>query len=331
MRVLITGGAGYIGSTVATACEIAGYGVVLLDDLSSGIRQFACGRPLYVGDIGDDKLLKRIVKENPDIGQVVHCAAKISVPESVASPISYYENNVGRGIQMLCSLVELGLDRIVFSSSASIYAASDDFTVDESSALAPASPYAQTKAMFETVLRDSALSGSSRAISLRYFNPIGADPGLRTGPHVREPSHALGKLMSAWRARAPFTITGVDWPTSDGTGLRDYIHVWDLARAHVAAIRRFDALAPRERPYVVFNVGRGKGMTVRELIRAFESVVGGSVDVIEGERRPGDTAGAYALTANAVEHLNWRAELGIDIAIRDALAWTARWNPDEVQ
>jgi len=324
LKVLITGGAGFIGSTVASACEQAGHEPVLLDDLSTGLAAFALGRPLYVGDAGDPALIDRILSEHPDLDAVVHCAAKIVVPDSVAKPLDYYANNVGKGVELLRALARGGVTRFVFSSSASIYAVSEDFTVDEGSPVAPASPYATTKAMFETILEDATRAGDLRAVSLRYFNPIGADPELRTGLSIPEPSHALGKLISAWRAGRPFTITGTDWPTHDGTGIRDYVHVWDLARAHVAALERFDDVAPDSEPYRVYNIGTGMGVTVRELVTAFEGVVGEHVEVVDGPPRPGDSAGVYTRSERAEQELGWRAERSLEDGIRDSLAWAER-------
>lgn len=324
MTVLITGGAGFIGSTVATACREAGLATVVLDDLSTGARAFVEGAAFYEGDVADGALIDRIVAEHPDIDVVIHCAAKIVVPESVEQPLDYYENNVGKGIDLLGHLRRHGIERIVFSSSASIYRASDDFTVDERSPIEPLSPYAATKAMFEAILHDAALAGQVRAISLRYFNPIGADPQLRTGLQLAEPSHALGRLMRLHAEGEPFTVTGVDWPTRDGTGIRDYIHVWDLARAHVAAVQRFDAVTAIEGPAAVINLGTGEGVTVRELVAAFERVIGEPVTTVDLPPRPGDSAGVYTRSERARELLGWEAELDLEQGIRDALAWRER-------
>jgi len=321
MKALITGGAGYIGSTVATACLEAGIDVVILDDLSTGRADFGEGRNLYVGDIADVDLLSRIVSDHPDIGVVVHCAARIVVSESVSDPLGYYGTNVGKTIAMLDALGALGIARVVFSSSASVYAADAGEGVDENAPLAPGSPYAASKAMVESVLSGAAHAGVLRAIALRYFNPIGADPRLRTGLQNPAPSHALGRIMLAQAAGVPFTITGTDWPTRDGSGLRDYIHVWDLALAHVAAIRRFDAVVTADAPYRVINLGTGEGVTVRELVAAFERVTGAPMDVIDVDRRPGDPAGAYAIVERASDELGWQAERSVDDGVRDALAW----------
>lgn len=324
MKVLITGGAGYIGSTVATACEEAGHEPVVLDDLSTGLRAFADGRPLYVGDIADAAVLDRVLADHPDIDAVVHCAARIVVPESVADPLGYYDTNVGKTIVLVERLRRAGIERIVFSSSASVYAGESGEGVDESGPLGPASPYAMTKAMVERILADTASAGGIRAIALRYFNPIGADPRLRTGLQNPRPSHALGKIMQARADGVPFTITGVDWPTRDGSGIRDYIHVWDLALAHVAAVERFDAIVPGHAPYRVINVGAGEGVTVRELVAAFERVSGEPLPTVEAPRRPGDQAGAFALVEHAEELLGWRAERSVDDGVRDALAWAEK-------
>ncbi|WP_249186540.1 UDP-glucose 4-epimerase GalE [Microbacterium paraoxydans] len=324
MKVLITGGAGYIGSTVATACIEAGIEVVVLDDLSKGLEAFGDGRNLYVGDIADQGVLDRLLTDHPDIDAVVHCAARVVVPESVADPLGYYDSNVGKTIVLLQRLRDAGIPRVVFSSSASVYAGESGEGVDESGALAPASPYATTKAMVEQILADAAASGDFRAIALRYFNPIGADPRLRTGLQNPTPSHALGKIMQAHASGEPFTITGTDWATRDGSGLRDYVHVWDLALAHVAAVQRFDDVATPDEPYQVINLGTGDGVTVRELVQAFERVTGATLPVVETGRRPGDQAGAYAIVDRAAKVLDWRAERSVDDGVRDALAWSEK-------
>ncbi|WP_101846504.1 UDP-glucose 4-epimerase GalE [Zhihengliuella sp. ISTPL4] len=324
MKVLITGGAGYIGSTVATACIEAEIDVVLLDDLSTGLAAFGEGRDLYVGDIADAAVLDRLLADHPDIDAVVHCAARVVVPDSVADPLGYYDSNVGKTITLFRRLRDAGIARIVFSSSASIYAGEAGDGVDEEGRIAPASPYATTKAMVEQILADAAAAGDFRAIALRYFNPIGADPKLRTGLQNPTPSHALGKIMQARAAGAPFTITGTDWPTRDGSGLRDYVHVWDLALAHVAAITRFDDVTTADQPYQVINLGTGDGVTVRELVQAFERVTGAPLTVVETDRRPGDQAGAYAIVGRAREVLGWRAERSVDDGVRDALAWAEK-------
>lgn len=322
-KILITGGAGYIGATIASACLDAGIEPLILDDFSVGLPRHVEGRAFYRGDIADGALIDRIVDEHPDLHAVIHCAARTVVPESVADPLGYYEVNVARTVRLLAHLHRRGIHRIVFSSSASVYAGDAVGGLDERAPLGPASPYARTKADVEQILADAASAGAVRALSLRYFNPIGCDPRLRTGPTSPTPTHVLGLLLAAHRTGGSFTITGVDWPTRDGSGVRDFLHVWDLARAHIAAVERFDDVVTDAHPAVVLNVGTGRGTTVRELVDAFTSVAG-PLEVSEGPRRPGDVAGGYALVEAAERALHWRAELTIEDAIRDALAWEER-------
>jgi UDP-glucose 4-epimerase len=214
----------------------------------------------------------------------------------------------------------------VFSSSASLYAVKDDFEVREQDPLDPTSPYARTKRMIEQVLEDLAVATDLRAIMLRYFNPIGSDPDLESGIYAKEPSHVLGQLVMAARGQHDgFTITGTDHPTRDGTGIRDYLHVWDLARAHVRAVERFDdVIESAGTPSVVINLGRGEGVTVRELVTAFERVTGRPMRTTEAPPRPGDAVGAYANVDRAKELLDWRTELSLDEGIASALAWAER-------
>ena len=319
MKILITGGAGYIGSTVGSACEEAGHEVVVLDDLSAGRREFVRDRTFYEGDIADQDLLDRVFSEN-QIDAVVHCAAKIIVPESVDEPLTYYGNNVGKTVALLKGMERNGVHRILFSSSASIYATDEEFKVTEESALDPGSPYATTKFMVEFILRYAAHASDLKALSLRYFNPIGSDPKLRTGQQIEHPTHVLGKMIDAWVEGSTFTVTGVDWPTRDGSGIRDYIHVWDLARAHVAALEHLDEVTTDD-PYQVFNIGTGSGVTVKELVKAFEEGTGKSLNVVYGPPRPGDVAGAYTVSRRAKDLLGWSAELTQADGIRDAIAW----------
>ena len=192
-------------------------------------------------------------------------------------PYVYYRDNVAKSLDLFDELNALGKPRVVFSSSASLYdTPANGFEVDEESPLAPPSPYARTKFMMEQILADMAEATDLRAIMLRYFNPIGADPELETGVYAREPSHVLGQLvLAATGQRDAFTITGTDHPTKDGTGVRDYLHVWDLAQAHVAAVERFDAVLEQTgTTSTVINIGTGEGVTVRELIATFEGVFG---------------------------------------------------------
>src|SRR4051794_26374630 len=333
MKVLVTGGAGYIGSVTAKALEEAGHVPVILDSLLTGPHAFVRDRIFYEGDIADRELITRIVDEHPDIDATIHMAARIVVPESVALPYEYYRDNVAKSLELFDQLEKVGKPRVLFSSSASLYAVPQakegqdaDFEVTEQDPLAPGSPYARTKRMMEEALEDMAAATELRAIILRYFNPIGSDPDLESGIYAKEPSHVLGQLVMAARGQKDaFTITGTDNPTRDGTGIRDYVHVWDLARAHVRAVEKFDeVIAASGQPSVVINVGTGSGTTVRELVAAFEKVFGREVPIKEAASRPGDVPGAFANVDRAHELLGWHHELSLEEAIASALAWGDR-------
>jgi len=326
MEILVTGGAGYIGSTICSALEDSGHTPIILDSLVTGREEFTRGRTFYHADIIDRPVVEKIFHDHPDIQATIHCAALIVIPESVADPYKYYRENVGKSLEFFHILQELGYPRLVFSSSASVYDTVPGFMVTEESPLNPTSPYARTKMMMEMVLKDFCISYSMQGITLRYFNPIGADPKMRSGLHVKEPSHAIAKLVEVQLGRRKqFVITGTDYPTRDGTGIRDYIHVWDLAQAHVKAVEDFDGVfkragEPAER-YLVINLGTGRGVTVRELVDAFEKVIGHPINKVEGPRRPGDSAGSFTNADKALKILNWKAELSIEQAISDALEW----------
>lgn len=320
VKVLITGGAGYIGSTVASACLDAGITPVIVDSLVTGRREFTGGREFYEGDIADGALLDKVFADHPDIEAVVHCAALIVVPDSVSDPVRYYEWNVAKSLEMLRHLLRNGCHRLLFSSSAAIYQASEGGSVDEDSPIVPLSPYGRTKAVCEGMFADIAGGTLLRVLSLRYFNPIGADPKLRSGLQVRLPSHALGKLIQAHQSGEPFRITGTDYPTRDGSGIRDYVHIWDLAAAHVAALTSFDAVLDGA-PSLAINIGTGSGTTVRELVAAFNSVVSPPVEVVEAPPRPGDPAGAFTRSDRAGRLLGWTATHSLADAIADSLRW----------
>jgi UDP-glucose 4-epimerase len=322
VKVLITGGAGYIGSTVASACVDAGITPVILDNLVTGRREFTAQREFYEGDIADGALLDKIFAEHPDIEAVVHCAALIVVPDSVSDPVRYYQWNVAKSLEMLQHLIRNGCHRLLFSSSAAIYQASEGGSVGENSPIVPLSPYGRTKAVCEAMFADIAAGTPMRVVSLRYFNPIGADPALRSGLQDRYPSHALGKLIQAHQAGEAFQITGTDYPTRDGSGIRDYVHVWDLATAHLAALRSFDAALGAATSLAV-NLGTGTGTTVRELIAAFNSVVESPVAVVEAPRRPGDPAGAFTRSERARQLLGWAPAHSLADGIKDSLRWAA--------
>jgi len=328
MKVLITGGAGYIGSTICSALLDQGHTPIILDSLITGKLEFTKGRIFYQGDISDATLLKKIFTDHPDIRGTIHCAALIVVPESVTQPYEYYTENVGKSTQFFYKLNQMGYPRVVFSSSAAIYDVVPGYMVNEDSPLKPDSPYSRTKYMMEMVLQDFCSAYGMNGIALRYFNPIGADPHMRSGIHAKNPTHILGKLVDVALGKQPvFQITGTNWPTRDGTGIRDYIHVWDLASAHINAMERFDEImnTRKTKPssYQVINLGTGRGVTVREMVTAFEKVYGKTIEKEEVEPRPGDVAGSYANADTALRLLYWKAEISLEQGIADALKWGA--------
>lgn len=325
MKVLITGGAGYIGSTIASSLEDGGHVPVILDSLVTGKREFVYDRIFYHGDISDSKLLEKIFSEHNDIACTIHCAALIVVPESVEHPYKYYRENACKSLELFKSLIDLGHAKIIFSSSASIYASSSKFQVDENSPLEANCPYAMTKIIMERILQDFCAAYPLKCISLRYFNPIGADPKLRTGSHDQYPSHLLGKLIGAAMGRTDvFQLTGVNWPTRDGSGIRDYIHIWDLVRAHILALEKFDTAintSTSTKNYNVINLGTENGITVKEFIKVFEKVYGRKINIVEAPPRPGDVAGSFASCEKALKLLGWAPLKTIEEGIKDALAW----------
>ncbi len=332
MKVLVTGGAGYIGSTICSALEENNHTPVVLDSFVTGKPEFVRDRISYAGDIADRALLERIFQHHPDVACTIHCAALIVVPESVQQPYLYYRENVSKSLELFKTLYDLGRGDVVFSSSASLYDATPTFKVTEDSPLKPSSPYARTKYMMEMILEDMSRATQIRGIALRYFNPIGADPKFRSGVHARFPSHVLGKLVDTALGKQPvFEITGTHWPTRDGSGIRDYIHIWDLAMAHVRAVERFGAALQQHQEqtgqdsrYLVINLGTGDGVTVKELVAAFERVYGQTINKREAPPRPGDVAGAYANADRAEALLGWKAERSIDEGIASALEWGKR-------
>ncbi len=326
MKILVTGGAGFIGSTISSALIDAGHTPIILDSLVTGRIEFTQDRIFYQGDISDTSLVDKIFDEQKEIFATIHCAAVIVVPESTEKPYEYYRENVGKSLSLFNALKNNNCKRLVFSSSASIYDVVPGFMVTENAPLKPLSPYARTKFMMEMILRDFCAAYDMQGIALRYFNPIGADPKLRTGLQIKKPTHAIGKLVDVQLGNIPqFVITGTDYATRDGTGIRDYIHVWDLAQAHIRAVEQFDeAFENAGNPddnYLVINLGTGQGVTVRELVTAFETVVGEEINKTDGPRRPGDSAGSFCNADTALKLLGWKAELSIEQGISDALRW----------
>ncbi len=324
-KVLVTGGAGYIGSSICYALADKGFIPVVLDSLVQGEKSFIDQFPFYHRDIGDKDVIKEILEKEGPIDSCIHCAARIIVPESVECPDLYYNENVSKSLKLFKELIDNNFKKIIFSSSASIYDASLNTSVTEKSPKNPLSPYARTKYMTEMILEDLAKRYQISGVSLRYFNPIGADPQMRCGAYAKDPSHVLGKLVSVYlKKQKTFYITGTKWPTRDGSGLRDYVHVRDLATAHISALETVT-----EPGFSPLNLGTSHGVTVYELIQAFEKVIGSQIPIEETDPRPGDVAGCVPQISLSQKILNWTPEYNLETGIRHSLEWAAKWFPEE--
>jgi UDP-glucose 4-epimerase len=325
MRVLVTGGAGYVGSAVSACLVDSGIPVVVLDDMSTGHPQRLGGVASYVGDIADADLLDRIFTDHPDIDLAVHCAARKTVSESLHEPLAYYRENVAKAVLLIEALLAHGCHRLIFSSSAAVYGDTHVPVVHETTPVRPETPYAQSKVMVERMLTDIGGALPFGSMSLRYFNPVGSDPRRRITPYSTPPLPVLDNLLGAWQRHEPFAIFGADWDTPDGTPMRDFVHVWDVARAHVLAAERLIAGPPQG--HTIVNLGSGRGTTIRQLVDLFNSLADRPLEVQVEPRRNGDSRGAYAAIDRARELLGWRPELSLAQAITDALAWVATRQP----
>jgi UDP-glucose 4-epimerase len=325
--ILVTGGLGYIGSHVVLALREAGFAPVVVDDLSNSKRSVLerlarlCGGPVPFeeGSVLDAAFLDTVLARRR-FDAVAHFAGRKSVSESVAEPLAYYEANVLGSVRLLQAMQRHGVRHIVFSSSAAVYGAPRAVPVAETAALAPITPYGATKATVERVLRDVARADAGfRFAILRYFNPVGAHPSAMIGEDPSQPPQNLMPLVCrAAAGEGPaLSIFGNDYETPDGTCIRDFIHVMDLAQGHVAALRY---LADKRRSLTV-NLGTGSGCSVLELVRAFEAANGVGVPWAGAPRRTGDPVQLYASAALAVRKMGWRARLDIAQMCRDAWRW----------
>lgn len=329
MRILLTGGAGYIGSHTALAVLDAGYEPILLDNFSNSlpavvdrIGQIAGRLPtLIAGDIRDVDLVRNVLAQE-GIDAVIHFAAKKAVAESVADPLSYYANNVGGTLALLDAMEAEGVRSIVFSSSATVYGEPQRLPIDEHHPTGPVNPYGQTKLACENILSDLARADRGWRVSLlRYFNPVGAHPsGLIGEDPTGVPNNLMPLITRAARGEMELQIYGTDYPTEDGTAVRDYIHVVDVAEGHMAAL---EALGRGEN-LQLYNLGTGRGTSVMELIAAFEEATGVKVPHAAADRRPGDVAAIYADVGKAERELGWRARRGISEMCADSWRFASR-------
>ena len=324
MAVLVTGGAGYIGSHTTYALLDRGEDVVVLDNLSTGVRAQVGEQAKFVeGEVGDAALVTRVIATH-DIDAVIHFAGSIVVPESVAQPLRYYENNVVASRSLIEACIAGGVKQFIFSSTATVYAEDAPQPLGESERKAPISPYAKSKLMTEWMLEDTARAHDFRPIVLRYFNVAGADPKGRTGQSSPVSTHLIKRAAQAALGRiSHLDIFGTDYPTADGTGVRDYIHVSDLADAHLLAL---DALRGGAAP-TSYNCGYGRGLSVRDVIAGMEQVIGRRLKVREMPRRPGDPPTLVSDPNRLKTELNWRPRHDLlDEIVRSALDWERRFN-----
>jgi UDP-glucose 4-epimerase len=319
--ILVTGGAGYIGSHVVRQLGEAGEDVITLDNLCTGFSEAVTAGRLVVGDTGDAALLERLFREH-DIGTLMHFAAHTIVPESVADPLTYYGNNTANSCTLLDAATRHGVEHIVFSSTAAVYGIPPEGRAAEDSPTAPINPYGTSKLMTEWMLRDLAAAGGPSYVALRYFNVAGCDPGGRIGQSTPKATLLVKVACEAAVGRRDHVnVYGTDYPTPDGTGLRDYIHVEDLATAHLAALEYLRHGGESR----ILNCGYGRAFSVREVLNAVQKAHGRPLDVREAPRRPGDPPVLVAVADRIREVLGWTPRFDdLDVIVRTSLQWERR-------
>ncbi len=322
MKVLVTGGAGYIGSHAVLALQESGFSPVVVDNLSTGSESAVpVGVSLEIGDIGNARFLERTIT-NHDIGAVMHFAASCVVPDSVERPLEYYRNNSANSMVLVDACVRLGVRYFIFSSTAAVYGIPEQLPVDEEAVLRPINPYGWSKLHTEQLLKDVHAAHGLQYAILRYFNVAGADPKGRAGQRGRKNTHLVKVACeTSLQKRPTLSIFGSDFPTADGTGVRDYVHVSDLAQAHVLALSHLLSSGGS----CVLNCGYGRGYSVREVIAAVERAAGKSLSVIVEPRRPGDPAALVARSDRIRRLLGWKPNFdSIDDIVQSALDWEER-------
>jgi len=332
MKVLVTGGLGYIGSHTVVELQNNGYDVVIIDDLSNsskdvlkGITKITGKTPVFEAiDLKDKAKVQAFFKTHNDIAGIIHFAASKAVGESVKEPLMYYENNINTLIYVLQELRQLEHQNFIFSSSCTVYGQADNLPIRESAPIKPAeSPYGNTKQIGEEIIQDVCkVNEQLKSIALRYFNPIGAHPTAHIGElPVGVPQNLVPYItQTGMGLREHLSVFGDDYDTPDGTCIRDYIHVVDLAKAHVIALNRL-VNNKNETNFEIFNLGTGKGSSVLEVIQSYERTSGRPLNYKIVERRGGDITAAYADTTTANEVLGWKTELSLDDAMSSAWKW----------
>ena len=317
-KILVTGGAGYIGSHTVRQLGEAGYEIVVYDNLSTGSEKAVLNGSLFVGDL-NDKLALELAFSQHNFDAVLHFAASISVPESIANPLDYYENNTRNTLNLLRCCQKFGVKKLVFSSTAAVYGEPQENPVSESCPTNPINPYGRSKLMSERMIRDYGLSSDFKFIILRYFNVAGADLKGRIGQSSAKAAHLMKVACDAALGNRPSVgIFGTDFDTPDGTGIRDYIHVEDLAAAHIDALRYLERGGESE----IFNCGYGRGYSVREVISQLQKVAGIDFPVIESPRRPGDPACVIACGDRIRQVLGWQPQYdNLETILQTTFAW----------
>lgn len=317
--VVVTGGCGYIGSHVVCQLSEAGYEVVVIDNLSTGFADsLLYGEKLYIGNVGDAALLAKVLTQHAPKA-VLHFAASIAVEESVYHPLAYYQNNTATFLTLLQQIELHGISRCIFSSTAAVYGNSDAPTLRETDSLSPENPYGRSKWMDELFLKDLGAAYPLQYVILRYFNVAGADRKLRLGQRTQKATHLI-KVASevATGKRKSLVVYGDDYPTRDGTCVRDYIHVEDLAAAHLAALSYLEKGGASE----IFNCGCNRGASVREVVSAFDEILGRPLPFEMGKRRAGDAASLIANAEKITAQLGWKPQYqDLSEIVRSAWAW----------
>lgn len=319
--ILVTGGAGYIGSHMARLLLDEGYPVVVFDNLSTGYKSLVAKDAAFIkGDLHDTAALNKVFTKY-HIGAVMHFAASIEVGESVRNPLKYYENNVGSAINLLKAMHEHKVKKFIFSSTAAVYGEPKHIPILEDNPAVPNNPYGRTKLMIENILSDLANAHDLNYIALRYFNVAGAHECGTIGEMHNPESHLIPNVLKAIKgSRKEFTLFGDDYPTPDGTCVRDYIHVVDLCAAHLLALKALDKDIKNQ----AFNLGNGNGYSVKEVIAAAQEVAGKNVKVKICPRRPGDSAKLVASSQKAKDVLGWQPQFGLNEMVSSAWAWESR-------
>jgi UDP-glucose 4-epimerase len=316
--ILVTGAAGFIGSHAILALSEAGHTVVAVDDLSTG-RRWAVppGMTFIQGDIGAAGLMRDVFARHA-IDAIMHFAGSIEVGESVTHPLEYYRNNTVGSLTLIEAAIEAGVKRMVFSSTAAVYGEPERQPIQEDAATRPINPYGWTKLMTEQMLRDAAAAHGLRYVALRYFNVSGADPEGRAGESIKKPSHLIKRAVQVAVGVLPeLGLFGEDYPTPDGTCVRDYIHVSDLVDAHLLALNHLEGGGET----LTMNCGHGKGISIREVIRAVERATGEPLNVKSAPRRPGDPPQLIAAADRIKEKFGWQPKYDLDAMVVSALKW----------